>query len=447
MKKPDYVAIVGRPNVGKSSLFNRLTKRQAAIVDDQPGVTRDRHYGLVRSGQRPFVLIDTAGFVPGSVQGLEASLKAQVEMALDEAEVIVFLLDGRQGLTPADEEIAGLLRRRGRPVVVAVNKIDSPELASLAVEFHLLGLGEPLPISAAHGLGLEGLTEAVEAALGPEAGGEPEGEVAEPEMIRLAIVGRPNVGKSSLVNRILGQERMVVSAEPGTTRDAVDVQVEVGGKPYLLIDTAGIRRPGRIKPGVEKWSVLRAFKAIDQAEVATVLADALEGLTDQEARICGLAWEQGRPVILALNKWDLVAEPVQRLKALRSEIERQLKFLAKAPVLTISAKTGLNLEQIFKAADRLHEQYSFRAGTAQVNQVLEEALKKHQPPLIKGRRLKFYYATQAQTRPPTFVVFTNRPDQVHFSYQRFLANQFKAAFGLEEIPVRLYFRPRSGQAD
>ncbi len=436
-----YVALVGRPNVGKSTLFNWLTRTRAAIVDDQPGVTRDRHYGRMAVGERISTLIDTGGFEPGARSGLSAAMKAQVEMAMVEADVIVFLMDGREGLNPIDRQIAGLLRRQTKPVVAAVNKLDSPEAFHLTAEFYELGLENVLPLSAAHGLGLDELVEAMTAALPPldQSGAELD---LPAEVIRLAVVGRPNVGKSSLINRLLGAERMVVSAQPGTTRDAVDVLIKTGQRPYLLIDTAGIRRAGRVQRGVERWSVLRALKALDRADVAVVMVEAEEGLTDQEARICGLAEERGRAVILALNKWDLIQDPRRKLGEIKREISLKLKFLGFAPLITISALTGRNLPRLFETTERLFEQYTFRAPTGEVNRVLEEAVRRHQPPLIGGKRLKFLFATQAETRPPTFVVFTNQPRQVHFSYARFLTNRFKEAFGLNEIPIKVVFRAR-----
>ena len=437
-----YVALIGRPNAGKSTLFNRLTRSRAAIVGEEPGVTRDRHFGLVRAVDPPFTLIDTAGFEPWAGAGLAGQVRAQVETALAEADAIIFLLDGRAGLAPVDEEIAGLLRGRTQPIITVVNKLDSNEKYHLAAEFYALGLGEPIPVSATHNLGIDELIARVQAGLAQRDRPVPEEEAAGEAACRVAILGRPNVGKSSLVNKIAGQERMVVSASPGTTRDAVDIRVEVGGRPYLLIDTAGFRRPGRVKPGVEKWSVLRALKAIDRADAAIVLIDAAEELADQEARICGLAQERGRPVILALNKWDLIDEPDERRRQLEDQISLRIKFLAQAPVVTVSALTGRHIPRLFETVVRLVERYLFRAPTPQVNQVLERAVRRHTPPLVRGRRLKFYYATQVQAKPPTFVVFTNRPDQVHFSYARFLTNQFKEAFGLEEIPIRVLFRLR-----
>ena len=434
-----YVALVGRPNVGKSTLFNRLTKTREAIVHDEPGVTRDRHYGRVEDDDGSFTLIDTGGFEPAAEEGLPHLMRRQVEIALSEADLVVFLLDGRQGINPLDMEIADLLRKRSKKVLVAVNKLDDPKLHHLLTDFYALGLGEPIPVSSAHGLGIDPLLEEIQGQLPP--GGAP--EEAPEGVIRLAVVGRPNVGKSSLVNKVLGSGRMVVSEVPGTTRDAVDTQVRVDGRDYLLIDTAGIRKPGRIQKGVEKFSVVRALKAMDRADVALVLIDAVEGLTDQEARVCGMAVERGRAVILAVNKWDLLEEPDRAFKEFKDLIAFKLKFLSFVPWVVVSAKTGRNLPKIFKAAQDLYAQYTFRAPTAEVNRILEESLRHHQAPMIGRNRLKFFYATQVSTRPPTFVVFTNAPEKIHFSYSRYLTNRFREAFGLDQIPIKVFFRRRT----
>ena len=438
-KRAGYVALVGRANVGKSTLFNRLTRTRQAIVHDQPGVTRDRHYGLVETEAGSFTLIDTGGFEPKAEEGLPRLMRSQVETAIDEADAVILLLDGRQGITPLDMEIAGRLRRSSKKVVAAVNKLDDPSLENLTSDFYGLGLDNFLPLSAEHGLGVDGLLEAVVPLL-PEVDEVQKGE--EEGMIRVAVVGRPNVGKSSLINRVLGSERMVVSEVPGTTRDAVDSVLELEGRSYLLIDTAGIRKPGRVKKGVERWSVIRALKAMERADVAVILVDAEEGLTDQEARVCGMAVERGRAVVLAFNKWDLMTDPDRTFKDFKDVLAYKLKFLSFIPWLVVSAKTGRNLGRIFKAVDSVHEQYRHRAPTAEVNRVLEEALAHHQPPLAGRSRLKFYFATQARTKPPTFVVFTNHPDKVHFSYARYLGNRFREAFGLDLIPVRVLFRSR-----
>ena len=434
-----YVALVGRPNVGKSTLFNRLTRTREAIVHDEPGVTRDRHYGRVELEEGSFTLIDTGGFEPTAEEGLPQLMRAQVETAVAEADVVIFILDGRQGVTPMDMEIAGLLRKRSKKVVAAINKLDDPRMYDQVTDFYSLGLDNLIPVSSEHGLGVSPLLEAVTELLPP--GGI---EAEPPEgVIRLAVVGRPNVGKSSLINKVLGQERMVVSDVPGTTRDAVDTPVKVNGRDYLLMDTAGIRKPGRIKKGVERWSVVRAMKTMDRADVALVLIDAVEGLTDQEARVCGLALERGRAVILAVNKWDLMEDPDRSFKEFKDLIAYKLKFLSYVPWLVISAKNGRNMQKIFKAAEEIYAQYTYRASTSEVNRVLEESVRHHQAPIIGRGRLKLFYATQVSTRPPTFVVFTNAPDKVHFSYSRYLQNRFREAFGLDRIPVKIHFRKRT----
>lgn len=433
-----YVALVGRPNVGKSTLFNRLTKSKAAIVHDEPGVTRDRHYGRVADEEGSFTLIDTGGFEPTAEEGLFKLMRAQVEMAVDESDAVIFLVDGRQGLTAQDEEIATRLRRKQKNVVVAVNKLDSPQIEDEALDFYSLGLGEPLAVSAAHGLGVSPLIDRVREMLP-----EPE-EEAEPGEgpIKVAVVGRPNVGKSSLVNHLTGSKRVIVSDIPGTTRDAIDTLVNFEDREYLFIDTAGIRKAGKIGRGIEKWSVIRALKAMDRADVALVLIDAEEGLTDQEARVCGLAVERGVAVILAVNKWDLVADPDKYFKETKDVLAFKLKFLSFVPWLVISAKTGRNTHRIFKAVEQVYAQYTFRASTSDVNRVLEQAMAHHPPPLVGRHRLKFLFATQVESAPPTFVIFTNKPELVHFSYSRYLSNQFQEAFGLDKIPIRLVFRER-----
>ncbi len=444
-----YVALVGRPNVGKSTLFNRLTRSRAAIVEDEPGVTRDRHYGQAAltspdgAEAGSFTLIDTGGFEPDAEEGLPALMKRQVRTAIDEADVIVFLLDGKEGLTPLDKEIGRHLRRQTKPVIVVANKLDRPHETDAAWEFYELGLGEVLPVSGEHGLGVGRLKEEIASLLPPPVD---EGDEDE-EVVRVAVIGRPNVGKSSLINRLAGTERVIVSEVPGTTRDALDILVETPEGAYVFIDTAGIRRPGKVGRGVEKWSVLRALKAMDRADVAVLMVDSLDGMTDGEARVCGLAVERGRVVVVAFNKWDLVDEPDRRFKDLRQEMEYKLKFLSYVPSVVISALTGRNLPKLLKAISGVYEQYVFRAPTGDVNRVLEEAVLRHTPPYTKpGRRLKFFYATQAEIKPPTFVVFTNYPELVHFSYARYLTNRFKEAFGLDQIPVKVLFRPRGGKS-
>lgn len=444
-----YVALVGRPNVGKSTLFNRLTRSRAAIVEDMPGVTRDRHYDRVEmqddSGEPngSLVLIDTGGFEPRANEGIPALMARQVQTAMEEADVIIFLLDGREGVTPLDRDIAVLLRRQEKPVVVAANKLDRPHDRDQAMEFWELGLSEPLAVSGSHSLGIGELMEQLDRLLPPlEPSDQPEEEDDE---IRVAVIGRPNAGKSSLINRLAGEERVIVSEVPGTTRDAIDILVQDGDTRYRFIDTAGFRRPGKIGIGVEKWSVMRAMKAIEGADVAVLMVDSVEGMTDGEARVCGLAVESGRSVVVAFNKWDLVEEPDRRFKSIHEEMDFKMKFVSYVPSVVISALTGRGVPRVLRAINQVYEQYIFRAPTSDVNRVLEDAQLVHAPPTVGGRRLKFFFATQAETKPPTFVIFCNMADKVHFSYARFLNNRFREAFGLDSIPVRVIFRQRGGQ--
>ena len=431
------IALVGRPNVGKSSLFNRLLRRSAALVDDRPGVTRDRHYAHLVIDDRQGLLIDTGGFETGEGDPLAGPVAAQIMAAVEQSDLVVFVTDGLSGPHPRDAELARLLRRSGRRVVLCVNKIDGPQKMADAHEFHSLGLEPVMAVSAAHGFGLEALRTLIWDALAPVEA-EPE-EGASP---RVAIIGRPNAGKSSLVNRLCGEDRQVVHERPGTTRDAVDVDIISSGKRYTLVDTAGVRRRGRVEQKLEKLSVMRAIKGVEGSDVAVLVIDALEGLADQDAHIAGYAHERGRPLMILINKWDQIRERLETRKELKRQLELKMVFLDKAPVMTVSALTGAGLDKLLPMVDRIMEQYVFRAKTHEVNDVLEKAMAAHTPPQAGRTRLKFYYATQASTRPPTFVAFANRPDSVHFSYRRFLVNQLKKAFGLDLVPVRLYIRDR-----
>ncbi len=437
------VALVGRPNVGKSTLFNRLVGRPLALVDDRPGVTRDRHYSPLVIGDRQGTIIDTGGFDPTDLDPLVNQIKAQALAALDEADLTVLVVDGKDGPTPHDRELANLIRRSGRPYLVAVNKIDSFEKEANVAEFHELGLEGLWPVSAAHGYGLGEFKEALAQWL---TGTEAE-ETAEDAPPRVAVIGRPNAGKSSLINRLAGHERLVVDHRPGTTRDAVDVAIERQGRSYLFVDTAGVRRKGRVDEKLEKLSVMRALKSLDRADIAILVVDALEGLSDQDAHIAGYAHERGRPVILLANKWDAVRSKNETRQGFQRAVELKMAFLEKAPLLTASARTGLRVDDLFGLIDRIMAQYRFRAATAEVNRVIEAAVEAHTPPYAGRERLKFYYATQVGSKPPTFVVFTNKPGSVHFSYQRFLVNRLKEAFGLDLAPVRLILRARSGRRD
>ncbi len=436
------IALVGRPNVGKSTLFNRLIGKPSALVDDRPGVTRDRHYSPLTIDDRQGAIIDTGGFDPTDLDPLISQIKNQALAALDESDLTVLVVDGKDGLSPHDIELAGLIRRSGRPYLVAVNKIDSFEKEDNLLEFHEMGLDNLWPVSAAHGYGLKDFREALARCLPVKEEGEEEAESAPP---KVAVIGRPNAGKSSLINYLSGEERMVVDHRPGTTRDAVDVTIEKNGRPYVFVDTAGVRRKGRVDEKLEKLSVMRALRSLDRADLAILVVDALEGLSDQDAHIAGYAHERGRPLIIMANKWDAVKERADTQKELGRALELKMAFLESAPVITASAKTGLRVDRLFALIDKIMGQYRFRATTAEVNRVIETAVEAHTPPYAGRGRLKFYYSTQVSTRPPTFVVFTNHPASVHFSYQRFLVNRLKEAFGLDLAPVRLFLRARSGR--
>lgn len=435
------IALVGRPNVGKSTLFNRLIGKPSALVDDRPGVTRDRHYNPVTIDDRQGTIVDTGGFDPTDLDPLIGQIKTQALAALDESDLTVLVVDGKDGITPHDIELANLIRRSGRPYLVAVNKIDSFEKEGNLAEFHELGLDNLWPVSAAHGYGLRDFKEALAEWLTPK----PEEKNDSEAPPKIAVIGRPNAGKSSMINYLSGEERLVVDNRPGTTRDAVDVAIIRQGREYLFVDTAGVRRKGKVDEKLEKLSVMRALKSLDRADIAILVVDSLEGLADQDAHIAGYAHERGRPVIILANKWDAVKHKNETRKELQRALDLKMAFLEKAPVITASAKTGLRLDQLFGYIDRIMAQYRFRATTAEVNRVIETAVEAHTPPYAGRGRLKFYYSTQVGTQPPTFVVFTNKPGEVHFSYQRFLINRLKEAFGLDLAPVRLILRARSGR--
>jgi GTP-binding protein len=435
MTKP-VVTLVGRPNVGKSTLFNRLIEERLAIVEDVPGTTRDRIYADARWGGLTLTFVDTGGLLPDSNGDLMASVRDQVEIAIAEAEVIVFLVDAKEGLTATDLDIAALLRRCNKPVILAANKADNESRRQAAVEFYELGLGDPHPISALHGTGTGDLLDAILDVVPPE---QPEEEA---EGVRIAIVGRPNVGKSLLLNTILGEDRMIVSDMPGTTRDAVDSLVEWDGQPVTLIDTAGIRRRGRIEPGVERYSVIRALRAIQRSDVVLLLIDAVDGITAQDAHIAGYVVEEARGVVIVVNKWDLIEKDSHTMDDYTGEIRQALKFISYAPLVFVSALTGQRVGRALDVALRVQEARSHRAPTGQLNRVLRDAVLSHSPPSKRGKRLKIYYATQAGTAPPSFVFFVNDPQLLHFSYRRYLGNKLREAFGFEGSPLRLSFRKR-----
>ncbi len=440
MAKP-LVAIVGRPNVGKSMLFNKLCGQRLSIVEDTPGVTRDRLYAECEWAGRSFTIVDTGGIEPRNDSEILQFMRAQAEIAIENADVIVLVCDIRTGVTAADEDVARLLQRSGKPVVLAVNKADgvgAPALNADIDEFYNLGLGDPIGISAIHGIGLDDMLEECVRHF-PEA----QEEEGDEDVIRVAIIGKPNVGKSSLVNRILGEERVIVSNMAGTTRDAVDSYFENQQGRYCFIDTAGMRRKSKVNDRVEQFSVLRATMAIDRADVCLILIDAHEGVTEQDTKVAGLAHEAGKASIIVVNKWDDIEKDDKTMKRMTDEIRRDLSFMTYAPVLFISALTGQRVQKLFGLINRVHEMSLLRIRTGVLNSVLAEATTRVQPPTDRGRRLKIYYMTQAGVQPPTFVCFCNEAKLFHFSYQRYLENQIRSTFALEGTPIRMVIRERN----
>ena len=433
------VAIVGRPNVGKSTLFNRVTRTKDALVDDYPGVTRDRHYGDGSWNDVEFTLIDTGGYTAGD--DFAEEIRLQVQQAIADADAIIVLLDGKEGISPFDQEIIEILRVVDKPIFYAVNKIDGAEQEVMTADFYELGIDHLYPLSAEHRYGLNDLFDDVAEALVGQAV-EPTAQGGQ-EMIKLAVVGRPNVGKSSLINRILGEKRLLVSDIPGTTRDATDSVCNLNGKAYLLIDTAGIRRKGKVSQKLEKFSIIKALRSLDRCDVALIVMDAAEGITEQDISIAGYAYERGCGCILLLNKWDLVPSEDRRTAGrYRQRLRDQAKFLGFAPAATISALTGQRVHKVFEMVDEVYDQYQRRIGTGQLNRIFERALEKNVPSLHHGKRIKFYYAVQVTAKPPTVVCFVNYPHAVHFSYQRYLINQLRQETGLDKTPIRLVLRQR-----
>jgi GTP-binding protein len=431
------IAIVGRPNVGKSTLFNRLTRSRAALVDDEPGITRDRLYASVEWESKSFTLADTGGFDDSEEEPLLQGVRKQVVKAIEEADRIIFMVDGRDGLMPGDEKIADLLRRSRKSVFLGVNKVDGAEREHLTADFYRLGFDRVYPISAAHGYGLATFLSALTEDLAESAKEEPPDSLT-----KVAIIGRPNVGKSSLINRIVGSERLLVSELPGTTRDSVDILFTLRGRKYVFIDTAGIRKKGRVKEKIEKFSVIKALQSLDRCHVAVILMDTAEGVTDQDAHVCGYAFERGRGVILALNKWDLVKKDPEKKKHLADTLDMQLSFLSFAPKLYVSALTGEKINKIFHEIDLLRGQLFSRTETSIVNKVLTDIVQKNPPPKMGSGRLKFLYATQTGVMPPSFVIFVNRPDLVHFSYERYMMNQLREQLDLSQVPIRIKFKKK-----
>lgn len=437
------VAFVGRPNVGKSTLFNRITRRRDALVDDMPGVTRDRHYGDASWEDHDFTLVDTGGFLSADADAFAPEIRFQVGVAIEDADVIVLVLDGKNGVSPFDTELVEILRSSDRPVFYVINKIDDAHKEENLYEFYGLGIDTLYPVSGEHGYGVPDFLDVMVAAL-PE---DREEDAAEDETINLAVVGRPNVGKSSLINRVLGEKRLVVSDVAGTTRDAIDSLCEVGGRRFRMIDTAGIRRKKKVAEKLEKFSIIKSLKSLDRCDVALILIDASEGITDQDVTIAGYAHERGCACIFLLNKWDLLPTEERNIKRFYEDLRMDAKFLYFAPAMTISALTGLRVKKIFSMVEGVHKQQTTRIGTGEINRILEGAIERTPPPIHKGKRLRFYYATQVSTAPPTFVLFVNYPEGVHFSYKRYLINQVREMTGLDQVPIRFIFRLRTGKID
>lgn len=437
MAKP-VVAIVGRPNVGKSTLFNKIAGTRISIVDDTPGVTRDRVFADAEWLGRDFTLIDTGGIEPKADDEILSQMRAQAQLAIEMAHVVIFIVNVRDGLTAADKDVAALLIKSGKPIVLAVNKVDNTGDPPMDFyEFYNLGLGDPIAISSTHGLGVgDLLDECAKHFPSAEEGDEEE------DVIKVAVVGKPNAGKSSLINRILGEERVIVTNIAGTTRDAIDTHYERNGQKYTFIDTAGIRRKSKVDEQIERYSVIRAFAAVERSDVCIIMIDGAEGITEQDSKIAGFVHESGKAAIVVVNKWDIVEKETNTMKNYKLDILDTLAFMQYAPIQFISAKTGARVDKLFDMINAAAEQNARRITTGMLNDVIGEATAKVQPPSDKGKRLRIYYATQASAKPPTFVIFVNKAELFHFSYQRYLENQLRAAFGFEGTPIRFIIRER-----
>ncbi|WP_128894457.1 ribosome biogenesis GTPase Der [Longirhabdus pacifica] len=436
MTKP-VVAIVGRPNVGKSTIFNKIIGDRLAIVEDKPGITRDRIYSLAEWKDKSFHIIDTGG-IENSEDEVVRSIRVQAELAIDEADIIVFMLDAKTGLTPADEEVSQILYRSKKPVILAVNKVDNIQRQDAIYEFYNLGFGEPIAISGAHGIGIGDLLEEIVNHFPPY-----EEDEYEDDVIKVALIGRPNVGKSSLVNAILGEERVLVSNVAGTTRDAIDTPFEKDGQKYVLIDTAGIRKRGKVYESIEKYSVLRAMRAIERADVAVIVVNGEEGIIEQDKHIAGYADDAGKAAIMVVNKWDVVEKDDKTHQDFTNKLRDNFQFMSYAPILFVSAKTKQRLHKLLPLVTHAAEQHAQRVETNLLNNVVADAVAYNPPPSKKGKRPKINYATQVAVKPPTFVMFVNAPELIHFSYQRYLENRIRSAFEFEGTPVRFIFRKKN----
>lgn len=440
MAKP-VVAIVGRPNVGKSTFFNYICGKRISIVEDTPGVTRDRIYAEAEWRNRKFTLIDTGGIEPYTEDKILQQMRRQAEVAVEMADVIVFLVDIRGGVTASDKEIATMLRKSQKPVILAANKADSVgEPPAEMYEFYNLAMGDVMPVSSVHGLGMGDLLDEIFNHFPDH-----DAEDYEEDVIKVAVIGKPNSGKSSLINRVVGEERVIVSDIPGTTRDAIDTYIEINEDKYVFIDTAGIRRQSRITENIEKYSALRSWTAIERADVCVMMIDAQDGVTEQDTKIAGYAHEQGKASIIVINKWDLVEKETGTLEEYRKSVMEKLGFMQYAPILFISAKTGQRVHKLLELIKFVNDQAALRISTGMLNDLLNEATAMVQPPSDKGRRLKLYYATQSSVKPPTFVIFVNRADLFHYSYERYIENQLRRSYGFEGTPIRFIHRERENE--
>ena len=432
------VAIVGRPNVGKSTLFNRIAGERIAIVEDTPGVTRDRIYAQAEWVSKHFTIIDTGGIEPDSEELIPKKMRQQAELAMDMAQVILFVVDGKAGLTPSDRDVALMLLKTKKPVLLVVNKVDNKNLPDDFYDFYELGFGEPIPVSSSIGLGTGDLLDEVVKNFPQDMDTE-----LDEDVVKVAIVGKPNAGKSSILNRLIGEERVIVSPIAGTTRDAIDTYIEMDGKKYLFIDTAGIRRKSKVYENIEKYSVIRAYASVEKADVVLTVIDATEGISEQDSKIAGLAHDAGKASIVVVNKWDLIEKDNHSVKEYAKKIREELPFMQYCPILFVSALTSQRMGKIKETVDFIFDEASKRVATGVLNDVIGEAVMMNQPPSDKGKRLKIYYATQVGVRPPTFAIFVNEKELFHFSYQRYIENKLRENFGYEGTPLKIYVREKN----